>query len=161
MWGNWKQEKVSMVTLVPFDLTNSRGLSWSSHNSPDLSTVFSWRLPPSQSFHGNIDRSFSPTHFVFLPLKKSMDGFNVYLANVVSLFAVLLNVPLIPPQSFSWLKPVAMPHTPSFVWPQVKACFWTLAVILTAWGTQPHSGLYWLKYIIVFRRGKQGKGRGG
>lgn len=158
MWGrNWKQETLFWwCDWFSFDLTDSRGLSWSIHNGPDLSTaatvaptinVLSW-----QYWTGAF---FLPLVLFFLPQTKAQMAPMVYLLHrqTLSLCAPLLDVPLIPSQSFSCLKMVSMPPSPSSLWPRVKVFkkvlgfffFLTVAVILRGWPHWLHTGLYWVK----------------
>lgn len=147
---------VLMVLLVSFDLTDSRGLSWSINNGPDLSTAFcccNCGTHHQRPFMAILNRGFLlPLVLFFLPQTKAQMAPMVYLLHcqTLSLCAPLLDVPYFPSQSFSCLKTVSMLPSPSSLWPQVKVfkkCgfFCTVAVILRGWPHWLHTGLYWVK----------------
>lgn len=79
-------DSVLMVLLASFDLTDSRGLSWSIHNGPDLSTVFCCNICDTnqrQPFMAILNWVFSPTCIVF-----SIPQTKVQMALILTFFTV-------------------------------------------------------------------------
>lgn len=157
MWGrNWKQETLFWwCDWFSFDLTDSRGLSWSIHNGPDLSTAFcccDCGTHHQRPFMAILNRGFfPPTRFVFSTSNKGADGSNglpTSPSNTVPLCPAArcpidsLAVILLFKNGVHASQPVFALTSSEKV---LGFSFLTVAVILRGWPHWLHTGLYWVK----------------
>lgn len=147
---------VLMVILVSFDLTVSRGLSWSTNNGPDLSSPHLHSVVVSifndtrhqRPFMAILNRAFfSPARSVFLPQTMAKMALMITVPHCQTLYVclcfLLFNVPLI---DFTVILLLRLDYIHlRGGGGGVKSLFCRVAVILNGWPHQLHTGLYWVK----------------
>lgn len=145
-------DSVLMVLLASFDLTDSRGLSWSIHNDPDLSTVFccgNCDTNHQHPFMAILNWVLSPTRIVF-----STPQTKVQMALTLTFFTVK-HSPFVPHcLIFQWFLHSHSPQKwhpclPARLRSDVKGrcseALMTVAVKPKVWPHRLHTGLYRLK----------------
>lgn len=144
-----------MVLLVSFDLTDSRGLSWSIHNGPDLSTLFCCSNRDTNHQHPFMAilnwASFSHLHCFFSTSNKgalpsSLSHTLPLCPNAwssIDFFTVILLKkwhPCLPVRLRCDLKG------------RCSKTVMTVAVIPRVWPHQLHTGLYRLNWVTAWRK---------